>query len=243
VSLPLRAAAEDRTQTYDQSIQDAIREFDAGNYQEARALFERAHAERPSARTSRALGFCSFELHQYVQALRELEEALRDHRHALTEPQRAEANATLAKARSFIGLVTLVTEPAQAEVLIDGRAADERLLRLDPGEHVIVASAPGFRARELTVTVMSGSEQTLQLPLVPLELAPARAASTSDMTRLDPPPSAAPVTERWWFWTAIGAVAAGAAVATAVALGHQESKVDGGSSGVVLESLRRGARP
>src|ERR1700761_4106297 len=113
--LPLMAAAQAPDDAYDRSIADAIREFDAANYQEARALFQRAHNQRPSARTSRALGFCSFELHQYLQAARELQDALGDTRHALTEEQRSEASATLIKARSFIGQLTVVTEPPQAK--------------------------------------------------------------------------------------------------------------------------------
>lgn len=241
LSLPLMAAAQaDSSDAYDRLVSDAIHEFDAANYQEARALFERAHTARPSARTSRALGFCSFELHQYVQAVRELEDALADSRHALTDKQRAEASATLAKARSFIGRLSLVIEPAKAKLLIDGRMAATHVLSLDPGSHVIVASAPGFRARELTVTVMSGSRQTLQLPLVALDVAPARAP---DLALQEQAQGDSPVTERWWFWTAIGVVAAGAAVATVVALTHHDAKVDGGSSGVVLASLRREAQP
>jgi tetratricopeptide (TPR) repeat protein len=242
------AAARAQPDDYDRLVQEAVREFDDANYQEARALFQRAHAQRPSARTSRALGFCSFELHQYVQAIAELDAALGDSKHALTEEQRAQAAATLSKAQSYVGRLTLVTDPVQAKLVIDGRAIRERALQLDPGAHVIVASARGFRSRELTITILGGSEQTVQLPLVALDLEPARAAvpgtsaPASALHASQPPASDTAITERWWFWTALGVVAAGAALTTLVMLSQHPSKVDAGQSGVLLESLRREAR-
>jgi hypothetical protein len=55
-ALPARAqqqAASERD--YDAVVLDATREFDAGRFEEARALFVRANELRPSARTLRGL--------------------------------------------------------------------------------------------------------------------------------------------------------------------------------------------
>src|SRR5262249_43441282 len=57
-------------------IADAVAEYDAGHFEEARALFRRAQAEAPSARTLRGIGMASFELRDYVEADRALAAAL-----------------------------------------------------------------------------------------------------------------------------------------------------------------------
>ena len=53
-------------------IGDAVAEYDAGHFQEARALFRQAHEKSPTARTLRGIGMCSFELRDYVEAARAL---------------------------------------------------------------------------------------------------------------------------------------------------------------------------
>jgi hypothetical protein len=62
---------------YRDLVAEATREFSAGNFAEARTLFEQAHAAKPSARTLRGLGLTAYELRRYVQAVSELEAALR----------------------------------------------------------------------------------------------------------------------------------------------------------------------
>lgn len=47
---------------------------------------------------------------------------------------------------------------------------------------------------------------------VPPAAAPAPAATSDALVVTAPPPAAAPVYKRWWFWTAVGVVLAGAAV-------------------------------
>jgi len=57
---------------------DAVAEYEAGHYQEARALFRQAHEKSPTARTLRGIGMASFELRDYVEATRALTASLRD---------------------------------------------------------------------------------------------------------------------------------------------------------------------
>ena len=58
-------------------IGDAVAEYDAGHFQEARALFRQAHDKSPTARTLRGIGMCSFEMRDYVEAARALGASLR----------------------------------------------------------------------------------------------------------------------------------------------------------------------
>src|SRR5437868_2687260 len=64
-------------------LEEAVGEYDARRYEEARALFRRAHDLSPNARTLRGIGMASFELREYVEALRSLEGSLADKRRPL----------------------------------------------------------------------------------------------------------------------------------------------------------------
>src|SRR3954468_5859705 len=77
---PPRALAQDPAETpqYRSLLEEAVAEYDARRYEEARALFRRAHDLSPNARTMRGIGMASFELREYVEALRALEGALVD---------------------------------------------------------------------------------------------------------------------------------------------------------------------
>src|SRR6266704_960888 len=61
-------------------LEEAVTEYDARHYEEARALFRRAHEVSPNARTLRGIGMASFELREYIEALRSLEGSLADKR-------------------------------------------------------------------------------------------------------------------------------------------------------------------
>ena len=76
-------------------IGDAVAEYDAGHFQEARALFRQAHEKPPTARTLRGIGMCSFELRDYVEATRALGASLRETRRPLTAEQKRHAEALL----------------------------------------------------------------------------------------------------------------------------------------------------
>ena len=92
-------------------IGDAVAEYDAGHYQEARALFRQAHEKQPTARTLRGIGMCSFELRDYVEASRNLSASLRETRRPLTSEQKRHADALLARANTFIGRFTVKVQP------------------------------------------------------------------------------------------------------------------------------------
>ena len=68
---------------YRSAIEEALSEFEAGRYEEARVLFLRAHAIEPNARTLRGIGNCAFEVSDYVAAIVAFEEALASDRRPL----------------------------------------------------------------------------------------------------------------------------------------------------------------
>jgi len=187
-------------------IDDAVLEFRAGHWEEARALFGRAHGIEPSARTLRGMGMTAFELRMYVQSIRELEAALRETRKPLDATMRAAAEALLSKARAFTAHVAIAPSPKNASLIIDGRQtqpeADGRFL-LDAGTHVVSATAEGYKPASLRFSVEGGDDQTLQLTLEPFlvmtggipaidPLHPAPVAKSEPAAAPAPPPAAPP---------------------------------------------------
>jgi hypothetical protein len=169
VGLAAQSAPDDPA--YRAAIDDAVHEFAAGRWEEARALFKRAHEISPNARTLRGMGMTAFELRMYVQSIRELDAALRDARKPLGGELRAQVQQLVAKAREFVGRVTPVVDPPAATLLIDGQAPvrePDGAVLLDAGAHVISATLDGYKPTNVRLSVEGGSDQTLHVPLEPL---------------------------------------------------------------------------
>jgi hypothetical protein len=245
LALLVSTSATARADDYQATVDEAVREYAAGNFVEARSLFEHAHALRPSARTLRALGFCAYELKRYVQAVSELDAATEDTRNPLTEEQQRETAATRAKAERYVAELHLEVEPRDARVVLDGRLLEGRHVRVDAGDHVLAGSAPGHRSRDLTLRLVGGQRQDVQLVLPAIDLEVSADANTGAVAAPlaptqpaeEPKPS---VVERWWFWAAIGGVVAAGAVGTWLIVDGSEGAVDTGSTGVTLHALHGG---
>lgn len=145
------AARADDSNEYKSLTAAAVEEHGLGHYEEARALFAKAHAIDPNARTLWGMGVAAFEGRQYVDAIELLEAALKDQRKPLTSAQHKQAQSLLERSRDFVVRLPLRVEPGNAQITIDGRViqADPRTpVLLDSGTHQIVISAPGYE--ELT---------------------------------------------------------------------------------------------
>src|SRR5262245_26780211 len=100
---PQRSAAAAASSEYDELIRTALAEMDAGNFAEARALFGKAHAMQPSARTLRGLGYVEFELRRYTQSVRYLRSALQESKRSLEPALRREVERMLERADAYTG--------------------------------------------------------------------------------------------------------------------------------------------
>ena len=214
---------------------EGLRAYQAGQYPEARASFERAHALSPSARTLRALGMTAVELRRYSAGRTELEAALADTRQPLTEAQRTEVTQMLAWMGSTLGTVRVATEPRDAHILIDGQLV-EAVSLLEPGAHELKVEADGYESGRQPFDVAAGQERSLEVKLTRLSLAAVPPlAPAVQLTAAGTEPSGAgvfaprqpepardqptgSVLGKWWFWTAVGAVlVAGTSVAVVAA--------------------------
>ena len=233
-------------EAYTRVIQEGLVEFDAGNYAEARVMFEQAHALKPSARTLRGMGMTSFELKEYVRAERELNAALIDLRQPLSDAQRKDALALLLRLEHYIGKLQVRTDPAKASVTLDGVSVSGAEFKADLGRHELVVEAPGYRTLSRAVTVEGGRTQVLELKLTSFEaeaspppaapqaaLAPAPALTDSDSDE------GGSVFETWWFWTALGVVAAGGVTAAVILSSKSETEPPvAGNTGPAIQVLR-----
>jgi hypothetical protein len=164
-------------------IGDAVAEYDAGRYEEARALFRLAHEKSPTARTLRGIGMASFEMRDYVEATRALTASLRDQRRPLTADQRKHAQGLLARAETFVGQFMLRLSPASASVFVDGRPAvleadGSLLLSLGRHEISVRCTACTPNEKQVLVDVIGGEKKPLEV-----SLAPSTPPVASDTTR------------------------------------------------------------
>jgi hypothetical protein len=155
---------------YETTIAAALREFQEGRFPEARALFERAHALRPSARTLRGIGVAAFEMRDYPHAWVSLRAALEHPVLPLSDEQRADLSALLVRIDLFLSRLELVNVPAGAQVHVDGRAAVMvgTQVIVGPGTHTVSIEAEGMRTRSHTIESVSGTTQRIVVELVPL---------------------------------------------------------------------------
>jgi tetratricopeptide (TPR) repeat protein len=224
---PTRAAAQasagaggSRAQgEYARLIRDALAEVDAGNWAEARALFERAHAISPNARTLRGLGVVAFEQRHYVQSITELQAALSDPRNPLTPEQRRDAQQAIARARHYVGSVAIKATPEDASIWLDGARLTQRELLLDVGDYVFTARAAGYLDEQRKVTIKGGQKHALVFDLTPRDLSVGAAqgsalggAADARTAVTDTDSDSGGILSTWWFWTGLVAIAGGAAV-------------------------------
>ena len=165
-------AADDDSTPISVLIGDAVAEYEAGHYQEARALFRQAHDKSPTARTLRGIGMASFELRDYVEATRALTASLRDTRRPLTAEQKRHAEALLARAHTFVGRFTMKLKPAGSSLFVDGHPAElepDGILLLAFGRHQLSlrCSTCAPAEKDEDINVAGGERREIELALAP----------------------------------------------------------------------------
>jgi hypothetical protein len=207
---------------YAQLIDEAIREYRARHFEEARALFARAHELYPNARALRGMGMADFELREYVDALGHLRAALASPVRPLSGSLRAETEALAERAQAFVGRVELDLVPRNAEVTVDGSPValdDTRELVLALGDHVLEFRAAGHASVRRSVKVRGGELMELDVELASTDRprppervaeAPAMPLPIASDTRDD----RRPLYKNPWLWSGVAAVVVGGAVAS-----------------------------
>jgi hypothetical protein len=159
---------EGESPAYRKTIKDGVTEYEAHRFEEARSLFRRAHQISPSARTFRGMGMASFELRDYVSAIRNLSGALRDTRKPLSDEQRKHAQELMDRSSLFVDVYAIKVTPRNARVIVDGHAPEvepDGSLLFAFGRHSIEISAPGMELQTMRIDVRGGERKTVNIAL------------------------------------------------------------------------------
>lgn len=202
---------------YREAIRAAIEEYEAQSYVEAREQFRRAHALYPNARTLRGLGLTEYELHNYPESVRHLEQALASDVRPLDGKTRGDTQAVLDRAKTYVGTVVLKLDPPTTVVMVDEHQlepAEGNLLLLSVGEHLLEFRATGRMFQRRGVTVKGGEKQTLHVTLSEEPVASAQASTPGVPASGEREPGRTPVYKKWWLWTVVGVAVAGGVAGT-----------------------------
>jgi hypothetical protein len=188
-------------------------------------LFEGAYRLEPSWIALSGMATCHELSGEVDVAYRLYQRILHDYGAALPERRRQRVEARLAELEPQLGTLTVHLDPPGATLRVDGEEVTSPV-RLRPGAHVVVASAPGRRDASVTVTAAPGvaSDATLTLPPPPI----VPAAPSPPATRPPPPPPPPPAAPRPahspWIWrsVALSGAALAASGATLLVLSQRD---------------------
>lgn len=230
--LPAPAGAQQND--YKALTEAAVEEHSLGHYEEARALFAKAHAINPNARTFWGMGTAAFEARQYVDAMQLFDAALRDTRKPLTDAQRKQAESLRKRSEDYVVRVEVSLEPKSARLSVDGREAERTssgALLLDAGLHQLVASAEGYEEWVRAIRWEAGTA-SLEIKLQrrsPAGSERAAAAASTPAQSAGPGPSSEPTRATSALgvlkWVALGTtIAAGGIAGAGIALREQTAQ-------------------
>jgi hypothetical protein len=142
------------------------------------------------------------------------------------DKQRPALIKLLEDAKKQIGTLTIKVSVDRAAVTLDGRALGESPLPdeifVDPGDHVIAATAPTFAPAEQKLNVMKGASIPVVITLKPVEVAP---------PPVTPPAGPSPITVAGFITAGLGL-----GVGTALAIVSKIKSDDAGTQLAALES-------
>jgi tetratricopeptide (TPR) repeat protein len=193
VTTGLRAFADQARQLDEKTalahLDKGVIAFRAGKFDEALRELTLAHKSAPDTPNPyRWLALTEIQLGDCTTALGHIDEFL------ARVPPDDERVAEMARWRDLCkrtGVLRVDSTPTAATLYIDGAvvgATPYKSLAMRSGTHTLVADRDGFRSASRTIDLAAGSELDVHLTLSPVHRS---------------------ITDRWWFWPAVGVVALG----------------------------------
>lgn len=155
----------------DRFFKSGVALYKETKYSEALAEFQRAYEIAPHPLVLYNIAGCHRELSQYAEAVKAYEQFLAEGKGQVPAARLTAAQTELDSILARIARVTVTVTPDGATLLVDGSPIGtlvEMPLILSPGEHVLLAQAPGRKDTERRVRVASGDELTIDLNLAML---------------------------------------------------------------------------
>ncbi|KYF65004.1 hypothetical protein BE15_46715 [Sorangium cellulosum] len=169
-----------------------------GRWEEARALYSRSLEIKPAPLTRYSLGVAQKELGQLAGALACFRAFLAEPSTPATAPYVGPARDAVAALEARVGRATIAVRPGNVEgltLVVDGKPArggPGHVVELDPGDHEVVASAPGYRAASARFTVDAGGSVEVPIALAPRTAAAAHASAAGGLPPVADPSDASP---------------------------------------------------
>ncbi len=220
--LATRAFADDAKARARTLFNQGVAEFEAGEHRAALQSFETAYRLAPHPTVRVNMANCFEQLGRFVEAKFNYERFLEESGESVSEEQRADVEAALARLSAQIGTLVVRVEPVNAVLKIDGQIP-KRLpsgaVQLPTGRYEVSLSADGYLEAQRTIMIEGQKEETLNVTLEPvpdstLVAEPAPAAEPMVQEEEPPPVDDAPDASadkpryRTWMWVAAGSTAA-----------------------------------
>lgn len=222
----------------------------AGKDREALDMFRRAASVQRTPRVVGQIGLAELALGLWVEADSDLRESLAAPRDAWIQKNRPNLEQAVKAIGRHIGTLSVWGTPQGAEILINGHIVGtlptSAPIRVLVGASNLVVRAKGYEAMNRPIEVQPDGQTTEQVDLAPTPVAPPAAVGPP----MPPPPSIpggtalevqassrdestgtiapSPFYTRWWFWTAVGVVAAGT-ITTAVVFSRDNKQTCSGT--------------
>jgi hypothetical protein len=156
-------------QEADRLFKSGVALFKEAKYAEALAEFERAYEIAPHPLVLYNIAGCHRELSHYAEAVTYYGRFLADGSGKVPASRLAAAQAELDSLLALVARVTVVVTPAieGTTLILDGKPLDAPAmpLILPPGEHRLIARAPGRNDAERAVRAVPGDVLTIELAL------------------------------------------------------------------------------
>lgn len=144
---------------------NGVKLYSDGNFSGALAEFEAAYRLKPGPASLKNVALSQKALFRYSEAADTLELVLARHGSELSDADRAVIRSAIDELSSLVGSVVIRVTPADAKITVDGKPANpNKPLRLNVGEHTVVAEAPGH-SRESRVFRVAGGQKDLQVDI------------------------------------------------------------------------------
>lgn len=205
--------------------------FEDRQYEAALERYESAYAAYASpkillniAETHRLLGAADKAAEHYEEFLAKTPESEKKHRKLAQE--------NLEKVLAELGFISVASDPEGAEVRVDGRSVGKTPLepvRVLAGRRAVSAELEGHQPFKQEVVVRAGQTEEVKISLKsdtpavtaapPVDSTPSIIEQPTETTVATEVPDGGsePITKKWWFWTALGAVVVGGVVLGVVA--------------------------
>jgi hypothetical protein len=169
---------------------EGVADEDAKRYEAALGEFRRVAAVRETANVRYRMASCLDALGRRADALASYETAVRmgegDAASADAVRVSRERAAELDRIVAWLTISFTSTPPAGSELRVDDAPVDSKALgdaiRLDPGHHVITATAPGAAPFHTGVTLLEGSRLSLAVELAPFSPGESMASNSPSAT-------------------------------------------------------------